>query len=95
MVEYNLSCQEINHPLVNGVIAFDKRSFSSQYSVSSPSSDSQPAITTIKVGDASVTGDYYYYDFLNGKVNRTWYAYIKHYKDKSSRTDEIIRWIEK
>jgi hypothetical protein len=62
LVEYNLSCQEINHPLVNGVIAFDKRSFSSQSSVSSPSSDSHPAITTIKVGDASVSGDSYYYD---------------------------------
>ena len=61
----------INHPLVNGVIAFDKRSFSSQSSVSSPSSDSQPAITTIKVGDASVSGDSYYYDFLNGKVKLT------------------------
>ena len=60
LLEYDLSRNDINHVLSNGVIAIDK-STSSAYS-----SD----IHT-DYGNILVSGDYYFYNFLNSKVKLT------------------------
>lgn len=60
LLEYDLSRNDINHALSNGVIAIDK-STSSTYS-----SD----IHT-DYGNILVSGDYYFYNFLNSKVKLT------------------------
>ena len=60
LLEYDLTRNDINHALSNGVIAIDK-STSSAYT-----SD----VHTDK-GNILVSGDYYFYNFLNSKVKST------------------------
>ena len=59
LLEYNLTRNDINHALSNGVIAVDK-------SVSSSTSD-----VHADQRNMLVSGDYYFYNFLNSKVKLT------------------------
>ncbi|MGA9842627.1 MAG: hypothetical protein WBQ25_09960 [Nitrososphaeraceae archaeon] len=59
LLEYDLSRKDINHALSNGVIAIDK----------SPSSAS--AYDDDDKRNTLVSGDYYFYNFLNSKVKLT------------------------
>jgi hypothetical protein len=60
LLEYDLTRNDINHALSNGVIAIDKAA-SSVYS---------PDVYTDK-GNMLVSGGYYFYNFLNSKVKLT------------------------
>ena len=61
LLEYDLTRNDINHALSNGVIAVDKSSSTSPYS-----SD-----VYIDQRNMLVSGDYYFYNFLNSKVKLT------------------------
>ena len=58
LLEYDLTRKDINHALSNGVIAIDK-------STSSASAYEDDKRNTL------VSGDYYFYNFLNSKVKLT------------------------
>jgi len=64
LLEYNLERKEINYALSEGVIGIDK--------TTSPSSTFQlnPA-QTMREYDILLSGDSYFYDFLNSKVRLT------------------------
>jgi hypothetical protein len=59
LLEYDLTRNDINHALSNGVIAIDKSAASS-----SAYEDKQP----IEDLNILVTGDFYFHNFLNSKV---------------------------
>jgi hypothetical protein len=58
LLEYNLTRKDINHALVEGVIEIDKTSLSKNE-------------ITLTGEDLMVSGDVYYYQFLNSKVRLT------------------------
>ena len=62
LLEYDLTRKDINHVLSNGVIKIDK-SASSSSAASAYENDNQRNIL--------VSGDYYFYNFLNSKVKLT------------------------
>ena len=63
LLEYNLTRRDVNHALASGVIGIDKpSSSSSQSSLNSPDLDESNIL---------VSGDYYFYNFLNSKVKLT------------------------
>lgn len=65
LLEYNLIRRDVNYALASGVIGIDKSSSSSsQSSLYSP--DLNPDESNILV-----SGDYYFYNFLNSKVKLT------------------------
>jgi hypothetical protein len=63
LLEYDLTRKDINHALSNGVIKIDKSPSSS--SAASPYEDNNNKSNIL------VSGDYYFYNFLNGKVKLT------------------------
>ena len=58
LLEYDLTRKDINHALSNGVIKIDK----SASSASAHEDDN---------GNVLVSGDYYFYNFLNSKIKLT------------------------
>jgi hypothetical protein len=62
LLEYNLTRNDINYTLLNGVIAVDKPAASS-----SAYEDTQP----IEDLNILVTGDFYFHNFLSSKVKLT------------------------
>lgn len=62
LLEYDLTRKDINYALSSGVIAIDKSAASS-----SAYKDTQP----IEDLNMLVSGDYYFYNFLNSKVKLT------------------------
>jgi hypothetical protein len=62
LLEYDLTRRDINHALSSGVIAIDK-------SVSS--SSAYEDMQSIDQRNMLVSGDYYFYNFLNSKVKLT------------------------
>lgn len=64
LLEYNFTRKDVNHALSNGVIAIDK---------SGPSSTlDYPQISDDKARhNILVSGDYYFYNFLDNKVKLT------------------------
>jgi hypothetical protein len=65
LLEYNLTRRDVNYALAGGVIGIDKSSSSSsQSSLNSPDAN-------LDESDILVSGDYYFYNFLNSKVKLT------------------------
>jgi hypothetical protein len=65
LLEYDLTRRDINHALSSGVIAIDKSA-----SPSSSTSTYSPDVHTDQI-NMLVSGDYYFYNFLNSKVKLT------------------------
>jgi hypothetical protein len=63
LLEYNLTRKDVNYALSNGVIAIDKSS-------SRSSRLSYPDVS-LDENNVLVSGDYYFYNFLNNKVKLT------------------------
>ena len=61
LLEYDLTRKDINHALSNGVIKIDK----------SPSSAASTYEDNSNNRNVFVSGDYYFYNFLNSKVKLT------------------------
>jgi hypothetical protein len=61
LLEYDLTRKDINHALSNGVIKIDK----------SASSSAALAYENDNQRNILVSGDYYFYNFLNSKVKLT------------------------
>ena len=61
LLEYDLTRKDINHALSNGVIKIDK----------SPSSTASTYEDDSNNRNVLVSGDYYFYNFLNSKVKLT------------------------
>ena len=59
LLEYDLTRKDINHALSNGVIAIDK------------STSSALQLMRMIIRNMLVSGDYYFYNFLNSKVKLT------------------------
>ena len=59
LLEYDLTRKDINHALSNGVIAIDK------------STSSASAYEDDNKRNTLVSGDYYFYNFLNSKMKLT------------------------
>ncbi|MFZ0343957.1 MAG: hypothetical protein WAL24_02260 [Nitrososphaeraceae archaeon] len=65
LLEYNFTRRDINYALASGVIGIDKSSSSSsQSSLNSPD-------LNLDESNILVSGDYYFYNFLNNKVKIT------------------------
>ena len=64
LLEYNLTRRDVNYALASGVIGIDKSSSSSQSSLTSPD-------LNLDEKNILVSGDYYFYNFLNSKVKLT------------------------
>jgi hypothetical protein len=64
LLEYNLTRRDVNYALASGVIGIDKSSSSSQSSLNSPD-------LNLDESNILVSGDYYFYNFLNNKVKLT------------------------
>jgi hypothetical protein len=62
LLEYNLTRKDVNYALSSGVIVVDKSS--SQSSLSYPN-------VSLDENNILVSGDYYFYNFLNSKVKLT------------------------
>jgi hypothetical protein len=62
LLEYNLTRRDVNYALASGVIGIDKSLSSSQPSLYSADLDESNIL---------VSGDYYFYNFLNSKVKLT------------------------
>jgi hypothetical protein len=65
LLEYNLTRRDVNYSLASGVIGIDK----------SPSSSSKSSLNSpdlnLDESNILVSGDYYFYNFLNSKVKLT------------------------
>jgi hypothetical protein len=65
LLEYNLTRRDVNYALASGVIGIDKSSSSSsQSSLTSPD-------LNLDEKNILISGDYYFYNFLNSKVKLT------------------------
>jgi hypothetical protein len=64
LLEYNLTRRDVNYALASGVIGIDKSLSSSQSSLNSPD-------LNLDESNILVSGDYYFYNFLNNKVKLT------------------------
>lgn len=65
LLEYNLTRKDVTYALSSGVIFIDKSSLSS-----SQSSPSYPNVS-LDENNILISGDYYFYNFLNSKVKLT------------------------
>ncbi len=63
LLDYDLTRKDINYALLNGVIAVDKSAASS--------STSHEDTQSIQDLNLLVSGDYYFYNFLNSKMKLT------------------------
>jgi hypothetical protein len=64
LLEYNLTRRDVNYALASGVLVIEKSSSSSQTSLNYPD-------LNLDETKFLVSGDYYFYNFLNSKVKLT------------------------
>jgi hypothetical protein len=65
LLEYDLTRRDVNYALASGVIGIDKSSSSSSQS------SLNPPDLSLDESNILVSGDYYFYNFLNSKVKLT------------------------